>query len=293
MRIMVKMLVVLLLASIAGCESQALVVQLPVTNGPKPWTHENFRNDSRNFQFAVVGDRTGSHRHGIFGQAVRKLNRLQPEFVICVGDLIEGYTEDTKVLDAQWNEFNSLVDRFNMPFFYVPGNHDVSNPTMSRMWEERYGLRYYHFVYQDVLFLSVCSIDGRLAYISDEQVAYIRKAIDENSNARWTFVFLHLPLWRGIATVSAEQWKQSNWTEVEDMLKGRNYTVFAGHNHIYSKISRNGMDYIQLATTGGVSNLRPPMTMDHFMWVTMTDEGPRIANVLLNAVLDENISIKK
>ncbi len=285
-----------MLVSFIGCQS-ATDVRLPATNGPVPWTNKNFRNDSRNFQFAVVSDRCGGHRPGVFGQAVGKLNIMQPEFVICVGDLIEGYTEDTKVLESQWNEFDSMVDKLDMPFFYVTGNHDAPNPTMSKMWEERYGLRYYHFVYQDVLFLSVCSVDGRLGYISDEQVANIKKALEENQNARWTFLFLHLPMWEtnmpAYIPISAEQWKQNNWAKVEDLLKGRNYTVFAGHDHVYSTIRRNGMDYIKLATTGGVSNLQPPAAMDHFMWVTMTDSGPQIANVLLDGVLDMDIPAVK
>ena len=46
-----------------------------------------------------------------------------------------------------------------MPFFYVPGNHDVTNPEMEKIWEEKFGRRYYHFVYNDVLFLILNSDD--------------------------------------------------------------------------------------------------------------------------------------
>jgi len=46
-----------------------------------------------------------------------------------------------------------------MPFFYVPGNHDVANPTETEVWKERFGRSYYHFLYKDVLFLAVNSDD--------------------------------------------------------------------------------------------------------------------------------------
>ena len=82
-----------------------------------PWTHLQLANDPEDFQFAIVTDRTGGHRPGVFPDAVRKLNLLQPEFVMSVGDLIEGYTEDRAVLRTQWEEFVGFVDALDMPFF--------------------------------------------------------------------------------------------------------------------------------------------------------------------------------
>ena len=117
-RLLVATLAVLLLASIilpSGCtseqskpspkESKASAEQNKETavfiydraaiTGAKPWTSENFRNNPDNFQFAVIGDRTGgADPGGIFNRAMDQLNLLQPEFVINVGDLVEGYTDD-------------------------------------------------------------------------------------------------------------------------------------------------------------------------------------------------------
>src|SRR5581483_10904394 len=59
-----------------------------------PWTNLRVNNDPREFRFAIVSDRTGGHRAQVFSKAVERLNLLQPEFVISVGDLIEGYTEE-------------------------------------------------------------------------------------------------------------------------------------------------------------------------------------------------------
>src|SRR6476646_9548636 len=70
-----------------------------------PWTHLRFNNDPAEFRFAIVSDRTGGHRARIFSQAVQQLNLLQPEFVLSVGDLIEGYTTDTERLTGEWREF--------------------------------------------------------------------------------------------------------------------------------------------------------------------------------------------
>ena len=60
---------------------------------------------------------------------------MRPEFVVSVGDLIEGYTDDPAVLDREWDEFEGFVGRLQMPFFYVPGNHDMSNAVMAEEWQ--------------------------------------------------------------------------------------------------------------------------------------------------------------
>src|SRR5271154_2855050 len=91
-------------------------------------------------------------------------------------------------------------------------------------------------------------------------------------------------------------WMQENlgtngWLEIEKALAGRNYTVFAGHIHRYQKFVRNGMNYYQLATTGGGSKLRGLTygEFDQVAWITMRDKQPVIANVMLDGILPENL----
>src|SRR5688572_27601154 len=52
-----------------------------------PFTHLEINRRPNSFQFAIVSDRTGGRRPGVFSRAVEKINLLQPEFVISVGDL--------------------------------------------------------------------------------------------------------------------------------------------------------------------------------------------------------------
>jgi hypothetical protein len=61
-----------------------------------PWSHLDFHNDEANFQFAIVTDRTGGHRGTVFEDGLAKVNLLEPEFVMSVGDLIEGYSHDPR-----------------------------------------------------------------------------------------------------------------------------------------------------------------------------------------------------
>ena len=85
----------------------------------------------------------------------------------------------------------------------------------------------------------------------------------------------------------------AGWTEIENALTDRPHTIMAGHWHRYGKYQKHGRSYIRLATTGGGSKLRglEEGEFDHIVWVTMTDEGPRITNLLLDGIQDENVKL--
>jgi hypothetical protein len=255
-----------------------------------PWNHLKLNNSGEEFQFAIVSDRTGGHRPKVFSRAVEQLNLLQPEFVLSVGDLIEGGKEDKVKLEAEWREFQGYVNRLQMPFFYVPGNHDISNTVQLGVWQEKFGKRYYHFVYRNVLFLIVDTEDppgaaeGRL---SPEQVAFCKQTLEANRGVRWTVVAMHKPIW------TAANGEKTGWLDVERALAGRPYTVFCGHVHRYKRFIRNGQRYYQLATTGGSSRMRgiPYGEFDHLMWVSMKKEGPVLANLLAEGIFREDMKL--
>jgi hypothetical protein len=259
-----------------------------------PWTSLRLNNDPDTFRFLIVSDRTGGHRAGVFSRAVEQINLLQPEFVLSVGDLIEGYSAPEKARE-EWKEFQGFVSRLQMPFFYVPGNHDVLRRQTASVWQEKFGRRFYHFTYKNVLFLVLNPYDGDegkgggganySTRFGDAQLAYVKKALADNAGVRWTIVALHAPVWSGDPA-------RTRWLEVEKLLAGRNYTVFCGHIHRYQKFVRQGMNYYQLATTGGDSPLRGVEygEFDHIVWVTMKKTGPVLANVLLDGVYREDLS---
>jgi len=174
----------------------------------------------------------------------------------------------------------------------VPGNHDYSNPVMGELWRHRFGRSYYHFRYHDVLFLCLNSEDalitseaGNRRHVGAAQLDYFRKVLADNDDVRWTLVFLHKPLW------VYEEGDTEGWRAFEDLLVDREYTVFAGHFHTYTKHVRRDRRYIVLATTGGVSGLGGPDRgqFDHVTWVTMTDEGPVLANLMLDGIWHEDV----
>lgn len=279
----------------AGEQTAPPAIEANVEGAARPWTSLAPLDAPEDFHFVVVTDRTGSHRPGVFSGAMPKVNLLAPAFVVSVGDLIEGYTEDQARLDQEWDEIEGFVDQLDAPFFYTAGNHDMNNAVMAETWQRRFGPSFYHFAYKDVLFLVLNSeLFGMVGapdvpvpgpWTQPQQMDFVRQVLADNPDPRWTVVLLHQPLWESEPV-------DEDWLEVERLLGERDYTVFAGHFHRYSLNVRNDRKFITLATTGGGSALRGDLfgEFDHVAWVTMSADGPTIANVKLDGIVDDDVS---
>ncbi|MGH0029649.1 MAG: metallophosphoesterase family protein, partial [Myxococcota bacterium] len=274
---------------IFGCASPGPELERPGLAGGVPWTGKPVATAPDHFKFLVVTDRTGEHRHGVFAGAIDRINLLAPAFVVSVGDLVEGYTEDPGEIAAQWDEVDAMLERLDAPFFYAAGNHDFSNEAMARDWHARRGPSYYHFLYQDVLFLVLNSEifpgvgrrDGVIGGpdVQADQLAYAREVLAAHRDARWTFVVIHRPLWD-------RREVHADWLAVEEWLGERPYTVLAGHRHRYTSQRRHDHRYVTLATTGGGSRMRgiERGEFDHVALVSVGDGEPVIANLMLDGI---------
>jgi hypothetical protein len=289
-------------------------------NTARPWTHLDFDNDPDDFQFAVITDRTGGHRPGVFPAIMKRTNLLQPEFIMSVGDYIEGYSRDKNRLRSEWAKVDGMISVLDAPLFFVVGNHDVANEAMEDVWRERAAKTQYHFVYKNVLFLILNTEDpaypthevqdlyadamvfvekGDMAsaiqlsrenpmlenyvaesgkvMIGDAQADWATSVLDEYKDVRWTFVFLHRPLWTH---------PTPNFTRIEQALQGRGFTMMAGHVHNYTYEQRQGQDFISMGTNGGIWSSSPkPGEMDHITWVSMNKDGPTFANLVATGIL--------
>jgi len=289
----------------------------------KPWSSENFKSNPDNFQFVIIGDRTGgANALGTFALAMDQINLLQPEFVINVGDLIEGYSDEYDELNAMWDQADSLTGKLQMPFFHTMGNHDVSTTPQKEFWLKRFGADYYYFVYHDVLFMVLNSEDGsrpqppqemkeaietynrlqvedpeaaskmleefmtsdaviaalgKPVEFPDKQMDWIKKTLAENTDVRWTFLFMHEPCWEN---------PSESFKAIEKILADRAYTMIGGHLHYYDYDNINGHEYITMGPTGASFHHDGPGNVDHLMWVTMTDEGPQMGNIALKGLFD-------
>lgn len=276
-----------------------------VTGKLKPWTNENFPDLTVNdgaFSFAVIPDRTGRPRAGVFEGAMKKINMLRPDFAVSIGDLVEGSplkATTSAPLEEQWKNVRKMTESLKMPFFYCVGNHDINRNTKAntkrfdisrKAWIKNFGEHtYYSFVYRNTLFIVMNSMeDGDLAYsptpFSPAQQKWALATLKKHPNVRWTFLFMHHP-----------KFHHQSFHAIEQELLKRNYTVFAGDWHRYTRFTRYGRNYYVVSTCGGVipgegKVHRGPEygEMDHIVWVTMTEKGPEVANILLDGIIPDD-----
>ena len=265
--------------------------------------------------FVLISDRTGGARPGVFERGLATTDLLAPSFAIQLGDLIEGYSHDLAEIERQWSEIDRMFAEIRTPTFYVPGNHDVANPLQQKVWQERYGPTYSHFRRGDALFCLLDTQDPPADYaeptvmddldhasgwtprrarieveqqqdwndtqpatVGDEQLDYWEDVLRDHRDARWSFVCMHMPLWQG---------RHPAWVRLRRMLGERPYSAFAGHVHNYRHSPIDGRSHIRLGPTGGLWVLGGPEgNFDHVTQVTLTDDGPVLANILLEGVRD-------
>jgi 3',5'-cyclic AMP phosphodiesterase CpdA len=264
------------------------------------------------FHFIGFGDRTGGPAEGIkvLAQAVADANLLDPDLVMTVGDLVNGYNQTTE-WTAQMEEFQATMNKLKMPWFPVAGNHDIywrrseKNPEAKPPrehednYEKHFGPLWYWFKHKQSGFLILFSDeghpDGRVRSFSDRdqqrisgrQMQWMASALDEMKPLKHVFVFLHHPYWW------SERYPANNWDDVHKLLvrNGNVRAVLAGHIHQmrYDGV-RDGIAYYALATTGG--SLTPGMEyqyfglLHHFNVVTVRDSGFSMASVPVGGVFD-------
>ena len=271
---------------------------------------------------AILGDRTGLARPGVFEKAVQQVNLLRPDLVVMVGDLLEGYTADGGEITREWEEAEQTVAGIEAEFIWVPGNHDLSNAAMLTEWRSRRGAPWFSFVRKDILFVMLDSEDppqpmppkmedafrktagrmrvdpvGAATAISNspppstEDLEALRK-VERSRISRDQVDFVRRTLaehqdapWT-VVVIHKPAWKEGNrqFADIERLLSGRNYMVIAGHEHEYSHERRFGMDYIVMGPTGALPPRTGPLSTDRMGWLTLGGRHPEFATVLIDGI---------
>jgi hypothetical protein len=259
------------------------------TKGAQPWTAKPASGPGP-LRFVVIGDRTGLARPGVFEQALRQIRLLQPDFVLSVGDLIEGYSDDRAEIDRQWAAVDQAIAASGIAFVHTPGNHDIDNAITSDAWERLRGPRYYSFTYKGALFIVLNTEDkpqampeklqrqfyGLIAAMKADpektQKAMIERLSAGTSNAKDydtlesasfgdpQIAFVRDTLKRHphakwtFVVMHKPAWKKEFhcFAEMQELLHGRPHTVMAGHTHYFTHEMIDGADYINMGTTGGI-----------------------------------------
>lgn len=230
------------------------------------------------FSFVVLGDAQFDDPPA-FNRIIDQVRRLNPAFVIQVGDLIEGYNSDLTVIEAEWQRFAAQIAPLgDIRYYPVPGNHDLygSNKrpdrNLERMFEERWGPLHYSFTYKDALFIALNS-DGSAGSnrIDDDQFDWLQATL-RNSQATHKFVFMHRP-----------PFLLKNSKPVHALLQEHRVVhVYYGHHHHYHFYEQDGVRYTMTNAAGdGIPNQPLIGGYDHLLLVSV--RGERVNTAIIEA----------
>lgn len=233
------------------------------------------------FHFVVLGD-SQFHDVATFNRMIDDLKHIQPAFVVQVGDMIEGYQNSLRAIEAEWERFSKQIAPLApTPFIAVPGNHDLynarrmSDPRIEAIYRERWGDTYRTFEYRNTR-LVVLNTDapGEERQIGPDQFAWLSSTLAE-STAEHIIVFMHRP-----------PAQLSNADDLHNLLKRYPVRfVFYGHHHHYHYTDRDGIGYVMTNSAAeGAIDYPLAGNFDHFLLVSVRDQQVTFAPIKADAI---------
>jgi hypothetical protein len=202
------------------------------------------------FRFAVIGDRTGGAQPQIYGRVWREVALLHPEFVLNVGDTIQGGDDETAL--EQWKELRPIWSRYqHFPLYFTVGNHDVWSELSKELYEQETGRRtHYSFDYQDTHFTVLDTAGQRddpdRGRLSRAQFEFLEQDLEANRDKSPKIVLFHHPFW--IAEMEAEDGE----FPLHELAKKYGVSnIISGHGHKFVRRVRDGIAYMEVGSSGG------------------------------------------
>jgi 3',5'-cyclic AMP phosphodiesterase CpdA len=131
----------------------------------------------------------------LYEKAVHEINRLNPDFVVITGDLVNNKDDRGQVA-----EFKRITAEINsgIPVYYSPGNHDIGeSPTQQDidLFISDYGHEKFSFRYKNNLFIGLnsCLIKANTPMLEQIQFDWLKKELTKGKGVNHIIIFSHYP----------------------------------------------------------------------------------------------------
>jgi hypothetical protein len=228
--------------------------------------------EDQSTRFVVLGDRTSNSIEGVFSDIIDEVSLLHPDFVISVGNLIEGRSNDSAMIIQQWADVLNIIEVLPCDFYFVPGSNDVYNEVSRTIYENVTGVEgCYSFDRGNSHFIVLDNSTIGWAPLPDadpEQFAWLLQDLEDHRDASHIFVFLHVPAYLNALTADTP----SPLMEAFRIYRVR--AVFSGSLHSYMYLNEDGTDYIVMGSSGAETEDLDPAKGNfyHYLFVTLTGE---------------------
>jgi len=238
------------------------------------------------YHFAIIGDRTGGMTFGIYRDIIKEINNLCPDFLINIGDMIDGYLNDTDLLNKQWKEFIQIEKLISVPNYYTTGNHDITphfEKTMFPIFNKyRNKGTQYTFTYLNTYFIVYdTSIWEDYNELPESQWEWLNDKLKNAPKLTNIFVFMHRPYWINYIANN----KKDKMHEL--FVKYKVTAVFTGHYHRYSSAKIDNIIYTSVGSSGGwvpYGEAEDEGFFYHYVWCTVEDDKIKIAPIKYKSV---------
>lgn len=203
----------------------------------------------------------------------------RPELAVDCGDLVNnpGSRLQWVLFDIQMSPLTRV-----MPLYPVIGNHDVEDKSSEAVYRDHFHLQgegeYYSFDHRQGHFVVLdTEVPGRANSIPGGQLSWLHRDLEGLPPTTAIFVFMHRPVFPQTG-YRKEPMKDNE--EVHRFFSARGVTaVFAGHEHLYNRMERDGVLYF--ITGGGGAHLLKgyPGSWYHFIVVSMKGSEVRFTTV--------------
>ncbi len=185
--------------------------------------------------FAVVGDsRDGD---AVFKEVLKDVSKDGSEFLIHLGDIVPRGTKD------DWDNFTNLMQGFPLPFYPLPGNHEISVGKMTDYIKYSGATKNFYSFDRGTVHFTL--LDSSVGSLLDPEYDWMDNDL-ANAQQPVKMVFVHHP------PFDPANGNHVMYGDVDRFMqivaaRGVKY-VFAGHIHCYEQAERDGVQYI---ITGG------------------------------------------
>ena len=195
------------------------------------------------FRFAILGDRTGEAKPGVYEQVWREVAAEKPAFVVSVGDTIEGLND--KTAETDWMEVEQLLQPFQRYALYLaPGNHDIWSALSERLFRAHARGLHYSFDYGPAHFTILDS--SRSAELPSEELTFLEADLKAHVAQPVKVVVTHRPSW--LVHVALQH---PNFALHQLARRYGVQYVIAGHLHQMLHLGLDGVTYISTPSSGG------------------------------------------